>query len=44
LHAARLGLAHPVSGEWLEWQAALPADFQTMLTLLEKDLMGHAKA
>lgn len=31
LHAAQLGLEHPVSGEWVEWQAPLPADFTQLL-------------
>ena len=26
LHAVRLGLIHPVTGEFMEWQAELPAD------------------
>ncbi len=34
LHAARLGLIHPVTGEAREWQAPLPADFEAMLTAL----------
>lgn len=35
LHAARLGLVHPVSGEPLVWQSALPPDMQTLLAALE---------
>jgi len=31
LHAARLGLEHPASGEWMEWQAELPQDLQDLL-------------
>lgn len=31
LHAARLGLEHPESGEWMEWQAPLPQDMQDLL-------------
>ncbi len=37
LHAARLGLAHPVSGEALEFEAPLPADFRELLAALERD-------
>jgi 23S rRNA pseudouridine1911/1915/1917 synthase len=33
LHAARLGLEHPVSGEMMEWHAPLPQD---MVQLLER--------
>ena len=31
LHAERLGLEHPASGEWVEWQAPLPQDMQQLL-------------
>jgi len=31
LHAAHLGLEHPVSGEWVEWQVPLPQDMQRLL-------------
>ena len=31
LHAAQLGLEHPVTGEWLEWQAPLPEDMAQLL-------------
>ncbi len=31
LHAVRLGLLHPASGEYLEWQAELPDDMKTLL-------------
>jgi 23S rRNA pseudouridine1911/1915/1917 synthase len=34
LHAASLGFAHPVSGEWLAFQAPLPADMSKLLTIL----------
>ncbi len=37
LHAERLGLSHPVTGKWMEWQAAPPADFQGLLAALERD-------
>ncbi len=36
LHAAQLGLEHPVMGEWLEWQALLPDDMAQLL----KDIRG----
>ena len=44
LHAAKLGLTHPASGEWLEWRAELPDDLRQMLAALEEDLESHAKA
>lgn len=31
LHAARLALRHPVSGEWLEFVASLPPDFAVLV-------------
>jgi len=37
LHACRLGLAHPVSGERMEWQADLPEDMASLLELLRRD-------
>jgi 23S rRNA pseudouridine1911/1915/1917 synthase len=37
LHAKALGVLHPVSGEYLEWECALPTDMQQLLVLLEQD-------
>ncbi|WP_439510697.1 23S rRNA pseudouridine(1911/1915/1917) synthase RluD [Marinimicrobium koreense] len=34
LHAARLGLEHPGTGEYREWTAPLPDDFQSLLAAL----------
>lgn len=34
LHAARLGLIHPVGGDAMEWQAELPADLAILLETL----------
>lgn len=31
LHATQLGLEHPISGEWLEWQAPMPYDIMQLL-------------
>lgn len=41
LHAAQLSLYHPVTEEWMSWQAPLPNDMQTLLKLLEQDTMTH---
>ena len=41
LHAARLEFAHPASGEWVAWDAALPADFRAVLAGLQADLDAH---
>jgi 23S rRNA pseudouridine1911/1915/1917 synthase len=37
LHAARLRLAHPVTGREVEWQVPPPADMQRLLAALEAD-------
>lgn len=37
LHAARLGLVHPVSGKDVEWEAEMPKDMLALLKVLEKD-------
>mgnify|MGYP003385395387 CR=1 FL=1 len=31
LHATQLGLEHPITGEWLEWQAPMPNDIALLL-------------
>jgi 23S rRNA pseudouridine1911/1915/1917 synthase len=36
LHAAELGFAHPVSGEWLEFKMPLPKDLSALLARLRK--------
>lgn len=38
LHARSLGLVHPVSGQSLSWQVAMPEDMQLLLTLLDEDM------
>jgi 23S rRNA pseudouridine1911/1915/1917 synthase len=38
LHAQKLGLTHPTSGEQLHWEVPPPADFQQLLLALEEDL------
>ncbi len=41
LHAGRLALDHPRTGERLEWSAPLPADFAELLELLRDDQRRH---
>jgi 23S rRNA pseudouridine1911/1915/1917 synthase len=36
LHAARLGLRHPRSGEWIEWEAPLPEELEAFLRQLRE--------
>jgi 23S rRNA pseudouridine1911/1915/1917 synthase len=38
LHAASLGFTHPVSGEFLEFEADLPADMADLLTAMGGDI------
>jgi len=37
LHAQKLGLAHPVSGDFMRWEAPLPGDMQVLLAALQDD-------
>lgn len=37
LHAERLALTHPATGQRMEWQAPLPADLRALLAALEGD-------
>ncbi len=37
LHAARLGLVHPRSGEYLEWESPLPEDMEQLIAALRED-------
>ncbi len=37
LHAQRLALIHPATGERLEWRAAIPADLAALLAVLDED-------
>jgi 23S rRNA pseudouridine1911/1915/1917 synthase len=40
LHASRLALTHPVTGDALAWEAPLPADMRALLATLEQDLQA----
>lgn len=42
LHAAKLGLEHPTTGEWIEQVSPLPEDMVSMLDQLRKDREVHA--
>lgn len=37
LHARKLGLLHPDTEEWMEWEVELPDDFVHLLDVLEAD-------
>lgn len=38
LHATRLALAHPLTGQALEWEAPLPADMAALIAAMEQDV------
>ncbi len=38
LHAHKLGLQHPCSSEYRQWQVPLPSDMENLLTLLKEDM------
>jgi 23S rRNA pseudouridine1911/1915/1917 synthase len=42
LHASRLQLLHPATGEIMEWSAPLPEDMTALLALLAADVKAHA--
>ena len=37
LHARKLGLIHPSTGDWMEWEVDLPDDFVQLLDALQAD-------
>ena len=41
LHARKLGLIHPVSGESMQWECALPDDMNRLIDILRKDAVQH---
>lgn len=41
LHAARLGLEHPATGEWVEHESPFPDDMEQMIELLREDREAH---
>lgn len=42
LHAERLGLEHPETGEWMEWQVNMPNDMQQLLQKIKEVARGIA--
>lgn len=42
LHARRLTLAHPASGDTVSWEAPLPADMQQLVSALHDDAVSHS--
>lgn len=44
LHAGRLGLVHPGTGDFMEWQSPLPADMDQLIELLREDVSQNTAA
>ncbi len=44
LHAAQLGLEHPVTGEWTEWQVPLPEDMAQLLGNIRVEISPRPQA
>ncbi|GAA0857812.1 23S rRNA pseudouridine(1911/1915/1917) synthase RluD [Aliiglaciecola litoralis] len=44
LHAIQLELAHPITNEWMSWQAPLPDDMVALLQVLKADTELHGMA
>ncbi|OHX35628.1 RNA pseudouridine synthase [Methylomonas sp. LWB] len=42
LHAAKLGLEHPETGDYCEWSVAMPDDMQNLLKLLAENELDQA--
>jgi 23S rRNA pseudouridine1911/1915/1917 synthase len=42
LHAAKLGLDHPETGEYCEWEAPMPDDMQNLIRLLTENELDQA--
>ncbi|MGF1688730.1 23S rRNA pseudouridine(1911/1915/1917) synthase RluD [Photobacterium japonica] len=43
LHARMLRLSHPITGELMEWRAALPVDMVVMMNILREDKEAHSE-
>jgi len=44
LHACRLGFLHPVTHEYVEWQASPPDDIVFLLNALKQDFLEHSSS
>jgi 23S rRNA pseudouridine1911/1915/1917 synthase len=42
LHARHLGLLHPATNEFIEWEVEVPQDMLELQTALQRDLKSHA--
>ena len=39
LHAKKLELSHPITGEWMQWEIDLPDDMKQLLDALKRDMV-----
>ena len=39
LHAKKLELSHPITGEWMQWEIDLPDDMKKLLDALKRDMV-----
>lgn len=44
LHAIKLGLYHPLTGDWMSWQAPLPQDMKDLIAALKADTEIHEQS
>lgn len=42
LHAARLGLQHPETGEMMQWEVPIPEDMEKLIQALQQDVLDHS--
>lgn len=42
LHATQLGLDHPKTGEYMQWQAEMPEDMQTLVAQIRKEAASES--
>lgn len=42
LHAARLGLQHPETGEMMQWEVPVPEDMEKLIQALQQDVLDHS--
>jgi 23S rRNA pseudouridine1911/1915/1917 synthase len=42
LHATKLGLDHPETGEYMEWEQPMPEDMQNLIKLLTENELDQA--
>ncbi|HAE90420.1 MAG TPA: 23S rRNA pseudouridylate synthase, partial [Idiomarina sp.] len=44
LHAAKLSLHHPITGDWMSFEAPRPDDFVALIQSMKDDLEAHSDA